>query len=399
MRSALGWAQVRALVIDGVSEREIARRLGMNRRTVGRLARSAEPPRYRRPPTGSKLDPLEPVLRRLLEDWPQIKAPRATELLRDEYGYDGSVDLVKRRLRELRPPAIRPAQRTGYRPGQVLQLDWGELPTRPTLAGRERRVYALVASLPYSGAQTAFFSFEMTMEAFLEGHVRAFEWLDGAPRECVYDNLRSVVARREGDQVVWNPRFLHLRGHYGFHATACTPQTPREKGSVEAGVRYLKSGFWPARRFGELGELDEHYADWRDRICNRRLHATRRVPVDERLAEERAALRPLPPSRFEWSGHRTTRVPLDGYLRHGRCFYRAPERLVHERVELRFDRDQVWICHRGVEVARYPRSYEQGVWLPPPIMRPEPPLASPPVVLPRVTVAPPELADYAELCA
>jgi DNA replication protein DnaC len=63
-------------------------------------------------------------------------------------------------------------------------------------------------------------------------------------------------------------------------------------------------------------------------------------------------------------------VPIDGYLRHGRCFYRAPERLVHERVELCFDRDQVWIVHRGVEVARYPRSHEQGLWLPPPIMRP-----------------------------
>ncbi len=250
-----------------------------------------------------------------------------------------------------------------------------------------------------SRRQTAFFSFEMTIESFLEGHVRAFEWLDGVPRECVYDNLRAAVARREGDQVVWNPRFLHLRGHYGFHATACTPQTPREKGAVEAGVRYLKSGFWPARRFTDLGELAEQYADWRDRVCNARLHTTGRFPVTERLVEERAALRPLPPARFDWSGHRTTRVPLDGYLRHGRCFYRAPERLVHERVELCFDRDQVWITHRGVEVARYQRSYEQGVWLPPPIMRAEPPPVPPPVILPRLTVTPPELADYAELCA
>ena len=104
-----------------------------------------------------------------------------------------TVDLVKRRLRELRPQAVRPAQRTGYRPGQVLQLDWAEMPTRPTLAGRERRVYALIASLPYSGAQTAFFSLDMTIESFLEGHVRAFEWLGGVPRECVYDNLRAVV--------------------------------------------------------------------------------------------------------------------------------------------------------------------------------------------------------------
>ena len=399
MRSALEWAQVRALAADGVSQREIARRLGINRRTVARLARSEEPLRYRRAPTASKLDPFEPVLRRLLEEWPQIKAPRATELLRDEYGYVGSVDLVKRRLRELRPRAVRPAQRTGYRPGQVLQLDWAEMPTRPRLAGNERRVYALVASLPYSGAQTAFFSLDMTIESFLEGHVRAFEWLGGVPRECVYDNLRAVVARREGEQVVWNRRFLHLRGHYGFHASACTPATPREKGSVEVAVRYLKSGFWPARRFAFLRELDERYDDWRDRTCNRRTHASGRFPVAERLAEERQALRPLSPLRFDWSGHRTSRVPIDGYLRHGRCFYRAPERLVHERVELCFDRDQVWIVHRGVEVARYPRSYEPGVWLPPPIMRAEPPKVAPPLMRPRISVAPPELGDYAELCA
>jgi transposase len=399
VRSALEWAQVRALAADGISQREIATRLGMNRRTVARLLGSEELPRYRRAATGSQLDSLEPVLRRLLAEWPAIKAPRLTEILREEYGYTGSLRLVQARLRLLRPAPVRAAQRTGYRPGQVLQLDWAEMTTRPLVAGRERRVYALVASLPYSGAQTAFFSLEMTIESFLEGHVRAFEWLGGIPRECVYDNLRAVVARRDGDEVIWNRRFLHLRGHYGFHATACTPATPREKGSVEAAVRYLKTGFWPARRFTELHELEGQYVDWRDRTCNRRTHATGRYPVDERLAEERQALRPLSPLRFDWSGYRSTRVPIDGYLRHGGCFYRVPERLVHERVELRFDRDQVWMVHRGVEVARYPRSYEQGVWLPPPIMRPEPPAAPTPLAAPRLTVAQPELADYAELCA
>src|SRR5262249_1234431 len=355
VRSALEWAQVRALAADGVPEREIARRLRMNRRTVARRGRCEGPPRYQRASAGSKLDGFEPVLRRLVEEWPQIKAPRATELLREEYGYDGSVDLVKRRLRELRPRVARPAQRTGYRPGQVLQLDWAEMPTRPVVAGAGRRVYALIASLPYSGAQTALFSFEMTLEAFLEGHVQAFEWLGGVPRECVYDNLRSVVARRDGEQVIWNPRFLHLRGHYGFYATACTPATPREKGSVEAGVGCLKTSCWPARRIHTLGELDEQYGGWRDRIANARVHASGRFPVRERLAEERAALRPLPPSRFDWSGHRTTRVPLDGYLRHGGCFYRAPERLLHQRGELRLDPDPGWVVHRRGEVAPHRR--------------------------------------------
>ena len=54
-----------------------------------------------------------------------------------------------------------------------MQFDWAEMPTRPKVAGRERRVYALVASLPYSGAQTAFFSFEMTIESFVNASEEA----------------------------------------------------------------------------------------------------------------------------------------------------------------------------------------------------------------------------------
>src|SRR5206468_2088484 len=162
------------------------------------------------------LDSLEPVLRRLVEEWPQIKAPRVAEILRLEHGFGGSERLVREHLRRLRPSSVRPAQRTGYRPAQVLQFDWAEMPTRPRIAGRER------------------------------------------------------------EQVVWNQRFLHLRGHYAFHSSACTPATPREKGSVEAAVRHLKSGFWPARCFRGLRELDDQYVDWRDGVCNARIHASGR---------------------------------------------------------------------------------------------------------------------------
>jgi hypothetical protein len=175
VRSVSEWAEVRALAVDGVSQREIAARLGMNRRTVKRLAEAAEPPRYRRAPSGSMLDRLDPVLRKLVADFEDIKAPRVMELLREEYGYGGSVDLVRKRLAELRPKCERPAQKTGYRPGQVMQVDWAEMPTRPSVLGRERRVYALICALPFSGASTAHFTFDMTIESFLQGHVRAFD--------------------------------------------------------------------------------------------------------------------------------------------------------------------------------------------------------------------------------
>lgn len=403
MRSALEWAEVKALAADGVSTSEIARRLGVNWRTAARLVAAAEPPSYSRAPTGSMLDPLEPVLRGLIEDFEDIKAPRVTEILREEHGYEGSVDLVRKRLAALRPRSERPAQRTGYRPGQVLQIDWGEMPTRPRIAGRERRVYALVFSLPFSGAATAHFSFDMTIESFLEGHVRAFAWLGGVPRECVYDNLKSAVARRErveGREVIhWNARFSQLRGHYAFHAHPCTPETPREKGSVEGAVRYVKTGFWPARRFESLAELDELYAGWRDRIALPRRHATGRHIVAERLAHEREQLRPLPPIVFDAAGRRSSRVPTDGYLKFGRCFYRAPEALIQQRVELRWDRDRVWICHHGHTVAGYERSYEHGLWLPPPRLRPEPPPVAQLIPITGPDIVPPALSDYAELCA
>lgn len=404
MRSALEWAEAKAMAADGLSKSEIARRLGIHRRTAARLVDADRPPSYSRAPAGSMLDPLEPVLRILIDDWPEIRAPRVTEILRDDYGYEGSVDLVRKRLAVLRPRGERPAQKTGYRPGQVLQVDWAEMPTRPKILGRERRVHALVFSLPFSGAATAHFSFDMTIEAFLEGHVRAFAWLGGVPRELVYDNLKSAVAKRErlpggGEVIHWNQRFSQLRGHYAFHAHPCTPETPREKGSVEGAVRYLKTGFWPARRFADLGELDDVYADWRDRIALPRRHATGRHVVADRLAHEREQLRPLPPVAFDAAGRRASRVPIDGYLKLGRCFYRAPEALVHQRVELRWDRDRVWIEHHGDTVASYPRSYEHGIWLPAPRMRPEPPPVAQLVPLPGPSIVPPALSDYAELCA
>ena len=107
----------------------------------------------------------------------------------------------------------------------------------------------------------------------------------------------------------------------------------------------------------------------------------------------------MPPIVFDAAGRRAIRVPLDGYLKHAASFYRAPEALVHQRVELRFNRDCVWIEHRGTEVARYPRSYVAATWQPAPRLRPEPPSVAPVIPLAVPQVVPPALADYAELCA
>ncbi len=107
----------------------------------------------------------------------------------------------------------------------------------------------------------------------------------------------------------------------------------------------------------------------------------------------------MPPIAFDAAGRRFSRVPLDGYLKHAGSFYRAPEALVHQRVELRFDGDFIWIEHRGQTVARYARSDRAGTWQPPPRMRPEPPTIVPATPIATPEIVPPALSDYAELCA
>jgi transposase len=97
------WAELRRLhFIDGVSVRELSRRTGLHRKTVRRAIASAEPPKYSRPRTPSKLDPFKPEVHRLLKDEPRLPAVRIRELLQP-LGYAGGETILKEHVREVRP--------------------------------------------------------------------------------------------------------------------------------------------------------------------------------------------------------------------------------------------------------------------------------------------------------
>ena len=211
------WAQVRALAADGVSQREIARRLGINRRTVARLVEASEPPRYRRAPAGSMLDPLEPVLRRLLEEWPEIKAPRVTEILRDDYGYAGSVDLVRKRLARLRPRGGAAGAADGLSAGAGAAARLGG----DADAAEDRRPRA--ARLRAGRVAAVLGRADGALQLRPDDRV-----VPGGPRPRVRVARRrrrasastTTCARPSraatATQVTWNPRFLQLRGHYAL---------------------------------------------------------------------------------------------------------------------------------------------------------------------------------------
>ena len=119
MLSMDDWAEIRRLYrAEGVSIKEIARRMGLARNTVRTAVRSDAPPRYERLGRGSKLDAHEPAVRELLAEFPRMPAT----VIAERIGWSGGHSVLRARVAELRPiylPAD-PCQLTKYRPGELV---------------------------------------------------------------------------------------------------------------------------------------------------------------------------------------------------------------------------------------------------------------------------------------
>lgn len=87
------------------------------------------------------------------------------------------------------------------------------------------------------------------MPAFLDGHVTAFAFFGGVPRELLYDNLKSVVLERVGDTIRFHPTLQQLAAHYRYSAKPVAPARGNEKGRVERAIRYVRDAFFAARAF------------------------------------------------------------------------------------------------------------------------------------------------------
>ena len=220
----------------------------------------------------SAVDPYVPFIRDTLKQYPSLVATRLTEMIR-ERGYKGSAVQVRRRIRQL---DLRPRQkqeayfRLNVLPGEYGQADWGHFGRFP-VEGGERRLYAYVMTLSWSRAVYVEFFTDDKLESFFSGFVHAVEAFGGSPRVVLVDNLKSVVLERVGDLIHFHPRALELFGHYMTWGQPCAVARGNEKGRVERTIRYLRTSFWPARRFTDLDDLNRQAAAWVEAVAHQRV--------------------------------------------------------------------------------------------------------------------------------
>ena len=363
------WAEIRRLhEIEKLSGRAIALRASCSRDTVARALRLDQPPTTKRAPRAGLVDPFRAQIDALLARYPNLSAVRIQEeISKLPEGYSGSVIVLRRYLRKIRPARGRVYQEVHYKPAQAMQVDWGEC-GRVTVGGTSRKVSVLVATLCYSRLTYIEFSLSQHKAEFYRLIVHAIQFFGGSPRAIIFDNLKAAVLNGSGRQACFHPDFLALCGHFCMQPIACERRDPESKGIAEGTVRYVKHNAL-AGRDDELLAFADYVAfapRWRDGVANVRIHETTRERPVDRFQQERPLLRPWPSIPFDTDEIVPRVVNTHAQVEFDGNRYSVPPSLTRKTVMLRADGSEVRVLHEGQVVARHERCYErrQSIVLP-----------------------------------
>ena len=258
---------------DGLSQREAARRFGIDRKTVAKILKHSVPPGYQRgqAPKRPKLDPYTGIIDQILEDdKSESKKQRHTckrilEWLRDEHGYSGGITIVTDYVRARKRLSKEVFVPLAHDPGHA-QVDFGE--AWAIIAGVRRKVHYFALDLPHSDACFVKAYPAETTEAFCDGQVAAFGFFGGIPLSILYDNTTLAVAEiKKGGKRVRTETFTKLQSHYLFQDKFARPAKGNEKGKVEGLIGYVRRNYLaPVPRFESFDALNA----WLEEQCLKR---------------------------------------------------------------------------------------------------------------------------------
>lgn len=342
---------------QGMARRQIAEELGIARHSVARVLKRVQAQRDGQTPPKPRrrvgiVDEYEPLLKELLERYPNLTGQRALEELRAR-GYPGGYTALRLRLKMLRPKqaAVVPRFETG--PGMQAQMDHGVYDLDFAREGR-RRVYLFSYVLGYSRRQYLRFVESTDLPTTLREHVRAFHHLGGVARVCLYDNFKAVVLRHDADGPVYHPKFLAFATHYGFRPQACRVRRPQTKGKCERPFHYVETSLLNGRTFDTVDHLNDVTAWWLAHVADVRvLRDWQETPL-ARHERERSALLPLPTCDFDTALVVYRHVNVEGFIAHRLNFYSVPWSYIGQVLPVRVTETEVIVYSIALdEIARH----------------------------------------------
>ena len=362
------YLQIGLLHRDGLSARKIARRLRRGRETIRKALLNASPPGYVK--TAPRMCPKltgahqSAILVILKEDESAPRKQRHTAMrifarLRDEHGYTGGYDQVRRfvsqHLRRERETHVL----LDHPPGCRLECDFGHIHVDYP-HGREL-VPVLMCVWSHSHAPFAIALASEKVESILHGMVCALEFFGCVPLEVWWDNPKTVAAMiLKGRDRRLNPHYAALASHYRFAPMFCMPAKGQEKSDVERTVFALERRFaTPVPVMRDIDELNRHLLSCclkeRDRIVRGRSES-----IGMMFEKEKAQSFELPAHPFDPCIQHVRQVDKYQTALFEDVRYSVPKVVAFETVTLKAYLHQIVIVHKGTVVARHPRSRSSG---------------------------------------
>lgn len=357
---------------DGLSIRDLAAKFGVHRRAVRQaLAGAVPPPRdpmVRDFPVPGRWEPI--VTGWLAADQEVHRKQRHTaqrvwERLVDEHGAQISAStvraLVARCKRELGVATVEAMVPQTHLPGGEAEVDFGESWTY--LDSELVKVHMFVMRMSYSGKSVHYAYVGPTIEAFLDGHVLAFDAFGGVPGRIRYDNLTAAVTTvLLGRDRLENPRFVELRSHYFFDSFFCIPGVggAHEKGGVEGEIgRFRRRYLTPVPHVASMAGLNAALAAADARDDDRHIGG-RLETVGDSFNAEALTLSPLPDDVFDPATIVSARVDTKARVSVRASHYSVPARLVGRRVEAAIGGMIITVRADGKAVAQHQRAVRRG---------------------------------------
>ena len=355
-------------LVEGMSQRAIAKQLGISRNTVRRYCKGEQVPWERklvkRAPSVITPDVIKFIKSCLEEDAqsPNKKqkhtAQRIYDRLCDEKGFTGGCSTIRNAVKELRDKLPKVYVPLAFDPGEAIQVDWGQATI--ILNGVKIQAHLFCMRLCHSIAPFVIAYPTEREEVFLEAHVKGFEFFGGVSRDLIYDNLKTAVKEGWGKTAREQDKFAAFRAHYAYRPLFCNPGEGHEKGLVENLVGYARRNFLvPVPKVSSFEELNQLLQQRCLKYIARHQVRGRDMSVKDAFALEQKDLLQLQLKRNDSCKSAEVRVDNYSTVRFETNSYSVPVKWSGKQVTVKASGLELNIYYRGEEIASHPRCYRK----------------------------------------
>ena len=344
------WALIRRLAAEGVPNSRIAERLEISRTTVIKAVNATSPPHYKRTPAVRSFVNVEPRVRALLKEFPDLPAV----VLAERVDWTGSLSWFRENVARLRPEfrPVDPADRLIWSPGDAAQCDLWFPPAKiPLEDGTAKLLPVLVITAAHSRYMLASMIPTRTTEDLLLGIWQLIQQLGRVPRRLIWDNESGIGRRRRPAEGVGA-----FMGTLATKLILLPPRDPESKGIVERRNGWFETSFMPGRTFNSPHDFNEQFTAWLTLKNARVVRTTAAAPLTL-LAADLAAMRPLPPHPIALGWHQHVRLGRDYYVRLDTNDYSVDPSAIGRLVDVRADLLRVRVRCDGRLVADHVRQF------------------------------------------